>query len=97
MEFIDSRQIEELETDYTTTHKYFEYDDEENVYQIAIHVHYYDSPNDKECGITGEMTIKIKYYNNKTLALLQRMVYNRFIDEWGGLVPPTIKRNGDDL
>lgn len=68
MEFIDSRQIEELETDYTTTHKYFEYDDEENVYQIAIHVHYYDNPNDKECGITGEKTLKIKYYKNEKSA-----------------------------
>lgn len=65
MEFIDSRQIEELETDYTTTHKYFEYDNEDNVYQVAIHVNFYDSPNDKENGIVGEKTLKIKYFKNE--------------------------------
>ena len=68
MEFIDSRQIEELETDYTTTHKYFEYDNEGNLYQVAIHVNFYDSPNDKEIGIVGEETLKIKYFKNEKSA-----------------------------
>lgn len=63
MEFIDSRQIEELETDYTTTHKYFEYDDEENVYQIAIHVNYYDDI--EKFGVASEETIKVKKYKTE--------------------------------
>lgn len=66
MEFIDSRQIEELETDYTTTHKYFEYDDEENVYQIAIHVNYYD--DSEKFGVVSEETIKVKKYKNEKSA-----------------------------
>lgn len=65
MEFIDSRQIEELETDHTTVHKYFEYDNEENVYQVAIHANFYDSPHDKENGIVGEKTLKIEYFKNE--------------------------------
>ena len=66
MEFIDSRQIEALETDYTTTHKYFEYDDEEKVYQIAIHVNYYDDV--EKFGVVSEETIKVKKYKNEKSA-----------------------------